>query len=128
MPGASTMISVRIGAGLFNLRAAGVWIDDGHVLLQGDAREDFWALPGGRVELMEPAEVALRRELREELAFGEQTEIGRLLWVVQNFFHTPAWGAAHELGLYFPSPRPRPTPRGCAKRRAITPASSRAPR
>lgn len=97
----SGMISVRIGAGLFNLRVAGVWIDEGHILLQGDARESFWALPGGRIELMETAEVALLRELREELTLDERTQVGRLLWIMQNFFHTPAWGDAHELGLYF---------------------------
>ena len=96
------MISVPVGAGLFNFRTAGVWLHEGHVLLQGDSREDFWALPGGRVELMEPAEVALLRELREELALGAETRIERLLWIMQNFFYAQTWGAeAHELGLYF---------------------------
>ena len=95
------MISVQVGAGLFNLRVAGVWIDDGYVMLQGDAREDFWALPGGRIEIMEPAEAALLRELREELALSDATRIERPLWIIQNFFHTDAWGECHELGLYF---------------------------
>lgn len=100
------MISTQIGSALFNFRVAGVWLKDGHVLLQGDAREDFWALPGGRVEIMERAEDALLRELREELAM-KGASVERLLWINQNFFHTPAWGEAHELGLYFlitPSP------------------------
>ncbi|HEU5343197.1 MAG TPA: NUDIX domain-containing protein [Ktedonobacterales bacterium] len=95
------MISVPVGAGLFNLRVAGVWLHEGHVLLQGDAREDFWALPGGRVELMEPAEVALLRELREELNLSDQTRIERLLWIMQNFYSAPGWGSVHELGFYF---------------------------
>lgn len=95
------MISVPVGSGKFNFRVAGVWLHEGHVLLQGDPSGDFWCLPGGRVELMEPAEVALRRELREELALGDETRIGRLLWVMQNFFQTPDWGDSHELGLYF---------------------------
>ncbi|HZC06679.1 MAG TPA: NUDIX domain-containing protein [Ktedonobacterales bacterium] len=80
------MISVPIGAGRFNFRVAGVWLHEGHVLLQGDSREDFWALPGGRVEMMESAEAALLRELREELAMSEETRIERLLWVMQSFF------------------------------------------
>ncbi len=96
------MISLPVGAGLFNFRTAGVWIHAGHVLLQGDSREDFWTLPGGRVELMEPAEVALLRELREELALSAETRIERLLWVMQNLFYAQTWEAeVHELGLYF---------------------------
>lgn len=96
------MISAMIGAARFHFRVAGVWIERGHILLQGDAREDFWALPGGRVEVMEPAEDALRREMREELALGEDLAIERLLWITQLFFHYPEWGGdQHELGLYF---------------------------
>jgi ADP-ribose pyrophosphatase YjhB (NUDIX family) len=96
------MLSLPVGTGRFNFRTAGVWIDDGHILLQGDTREDFWALPGGRVEHMEPAEAALRRELQEELAFGEETRIERLLWVMQNFFLAPEWGGdCHELCVCF---------------------------
>ncbi len=96
-----TMVTAMIGPARFHFRVAGVWLMDGHALLQGDAREDFWALPGGRVEIMEPAEDALRRELREELAL-EDTHIERLLWITQNFFHYPEWGGdQHELGLYF---------------------------
>lgn len=97
-----TMISAMIGEARFHFRAAGVWLMDGHVLLQGDAREDFWALPGGRVEIMEPAEDALRREFEEELAIGDDMCAERLLWITQNFFHYPEWGGdQHELGLYF---------------------------
>lgn len=97
------MLSFPMEPGRFNFRTAGVWLDEGHVLLQGDTRdEDFWALPGGRVERMEPAEDALRRELREELAMSDETRIERLLWIMQNFFTAPEWGGdIHELGLYF---------------------------
>ena len=98
----SGMISVPVGSGKFNFRVAGVWLHEGHVLLQGDPSGEFWCLPGGRVELMEPAEVALRRELREELALSDETRVERLLWIMQNFFEAPEWGGAlHELGLYF---------------------------
>ncbi len=99
------MISVPIGSGRFNLRTAGVWLHEGHVLLQREARDVFWALPGGRVEMMESAEVALLRELREELAMSEETRIERLLWIMQSFFKPPdqtTWGdAIHELAFYF---------------------------
>jgi ADP-ribose pyrophosphatase YjhB (NUDIX family) len=95
------MISAQIGSARFHFRVAGVWLKERHVLLQGDTREDFWALPGGRVEITERAEDALRRELREELAL-DGAAIERLLWITQNFFSYPEWGGdQHELGLYF---------------------------
>lgn len=96
------MICLPVGSGRFNFRAAAVWLHEGHVLLQGDSREDFWALPGGRVEFMESAQDAIRRELTEELALSPTMHVERLLWVMQNFFHVPeSGGAQHELGLYF---------------------------
>jgi ADP-ribose pyrophosphatase YjhB (NUDIX family) len=97
----SAMISLPVDAGLFTFRAAAVWIHDGHILLQGDPTGDFWVLPGGRVEFMEPAEVALRRELREELELGEQTRIERLLWVMETFFQSPEWGDGPVHALSF---------------------------
>jgi ADP-ribose pyrophosphatase YjhB (NUDIX family) len=95
------MISVPVGAGLFNFRAAGVWLHEEHALLQGDSRVDFWALPGGRVEFMEAAEVTLLRELGEELAMSAETRIVRLLWINQHFFNEAWCGEQHELCLYF---------------------------
>ncbi len=65
---------------------------------QSAGEEGFWFLPGGRAEVGEPARVTLLRETQEEL--GEALQIGRLLYVVENFF-TDASGTWHELGLYF---------------------------
>jgi ADP-ribose pyrophosphatase YjhB (NUDIX family) len=42
-------------------------------------------LPGGRVEALETTSDALRREMKEEI--GQTIEVGRLLWVVENFFN-----------------------------------------
>lgn len=95
------MIYLPVGSGRFNFRAAAVWLREGHVLLQGDSRVDFWALPGGRVEFMEPAEETLLRELHEELAMSADTRIVRLLWMMQTFFREDWCGEQHELGLYF---------------------------
>lgn len=94
------MIYLPVGSGRFNFRAAAVWLHEGHVL-QGDSRVDFWALPGGRVEFMEPAEETLLRELHEELAMSADTRIVRLLWMMQTFFREDWCGEQHELGLYF---------------------------
>ena len=85
-------------AGRFNFRVAGVAYARGRVLLQRVPEIDFWFLPGGRVEMLEPAQDALRREMREELSID--ADVGRLLWVVENFFDMGD-RRYHELGLYF---------------------------
>ena len=52
----------------FMYRVAGVAVIDGRVLVhQFEGEDDFYVLPGGRVEMREPAEEALAREMREEL-------------------------------------------------------------
>ena len=82
----------------FNLRVAGVAYGPHGVLLQQAVGSDFWFLPGGRIELLESADEALRRELREEL--GVEISVERLLWVVENFF-TLEGHRYHELGMFF---------------------------
>jgi 8-oxo-dGTP pyrophosphatase MutT (NUDIX family) len=82
----------------FVLRVAGVAVHQNRVLLHRADRDDFWALPGGRGEMMEPSPETLRRELGEEA--GLPISVERLLWVVENFFDYSGkqW---HELGLYY---------------------------
>ena len=82
----------------FTYRVGGILIQREHVLCQSADEEGFWFLPGGRAEVGEPARVTLLRETQEEL--GEALQIGRLLFVVENFF-TDASDGWHELGLYF---------------------------
>lgn len=82
----------------FNYRVAGVTIQEGQVLLCREPNLGFWYLPGGRVEAGEPAAPALQREIQEEL--GLEGIVGRLLWVVENFFELEG-RSFHELGLYF---------------------------
>jgi ADP-ribose pyrophosphatase YjhB (NUDIX family) len=92
------MITFARGNTQFAHRTVGVAVHDGHVLLHRAEVDDFWSLPGGRCELMEPAREALRREMREEL--GVDVRVERLLWVVENFFQLDGVDH-HELGLYF---------------------------
>jgi 8-oxo-dGTP pyrophosphatase MutT (NUDIX family) len=81
----------------FNFRVAGVAVQDGRVLLDRNTRNSYWVLPGGHPELMEPMNIALRREVQEEI--GADVEVIRLLWVIENFYHRGK--DIHELSFYF---------------------------
>jgi ADP-ribose pyrophosphatase YjhB (NUDIX family) len=92
------IISLASGDRAFNLRVAAVILHNGNVLIHRAAHEDFWTLPGGRIEMGEPAAAALAREMQEELQV--EVEVGRLLWLVENFFEY-AGKRWHEIAFYF---------------------------
>ncbi|TDL30887.1 NUDIX domain-containing protein [Jeotgalibacillus sp. S-D1] len=83
---------------VFNYRVAGVWIEKNHVLLHRQANDAYWALPGGRVKVMEDSKTSLVREMQEEL--GCDVKITKLLWVAENFFKY-AQNNFHEIGFYY---------------------------
>lgn len=80
------------------VRAVGVVVVDGRVLLHRGPDEQVWSLPGGRCEPREPAPAAVARELREEL--GVEVTVGTLRFVVDNLLVLRGQ-LRHELGLYF---------------------------
>ncbi|MBE8540406.1 NUDIX domain-containing protein [Geoglobus acetivorans] len=82
----------------FNYRVVGIVFNRDYVLLHRAEEDDFWALPGGRVELLEPSKNALKREMREEL--GVEARVDRLIWVAETFFRDGGT-LLHELGLYY---------------------------
>lgn len=92
------VIAFTEGKARFSYRVVGCALHDRHVLLHRAERDDFWALPGGRGELLEPSAETLRREMREEL--GVDARVERLLWVVENFFEHDGL-AFHEVALYY---------------------------
>lgn len=96
------MIAFTIQQARFNYRVAGICIEDGHVLLNR-LKDDpsFWFLPGGRVEMMETAEAALRREIKEELGLDGTLAIKRLLWINENFWTSSQGERYHEIGFYY---------------------------
>jgi len=82
----------------FQVRAAAVLVHDHHILLHRTFGDDFWTLPGGRVEAGEDAKSAVKREFIEEL--GESIECDCLLYLAENFFqHNDA--QFHEIAFYF---------------------------
>jgi 8-oxo-dGTP pyrophosphatase MutT (NUDIX family) len=82
----------------FSNRIVGIAFDRDRVLLHRTDDMAFWALPGGRAELLEPSPETLVREMREEI--GTEVQVDRLLWVAENFF---AYGPRqfHEIGFYY---------------------------
>lgn len=87
--------------GEFKYRVVGILIDEkNRLLVQVVANNQFYCLPGGRVEIGESSNEALARELREELGFP--VEIGQPAFFIENFFVSSRTNIlAHELGVYF---------------------------
>lgn len=92
------MISFPIGDTRFNYRVAGAAIRDGHVLVCTEDDDDYCMLPGGRVELGEASDLALEREVAEELAMS--CKVGRLLFSYESFYGRGG-ERFHEMGLIY---------------------------
>ncbi|WP_318614508.1 NUDIX hydrolase [Sporosarcina sp. YIM B06819] len=84
--------------GVFNFRVAGIWIENGHVLVHRDVNESNWSLPGGRVAIAEDSQSSLTREFREEL--GIDVQVDRMALVIENFFEHGGKNY-HEIGFYY---------------------------
>lgn len=68
---------------IFSYRVGAVLIHEGKILLQKVPHDDGFAFPGGHVAFGETSDVALRREIKEEL--HADIRIERLLMVGENF-------------------------------------------
>lgn len=74
--------------------ARAVVVRDGAVLLVQEIAAGYWFLPGGHVEEGETPEIALVRELREELDAG--ATVGARLGEIEN-----VWDGHHEVNHVF---------------------------
>ena len=93
-----TIISFPAHGTRFNYRVAGAALREGHVLVCREDDDDYCMLPGGRVEVGEPSDLALLREMAEELAMP--VSIGSLLFTYESFYGR-AGDRYHELGFVY---------------------------
>lgn len=92
------MLSFPTPGGRFSVRTVAVLLHCGRLLTHRMEHDNFWSLPGGRVEFGEASAAALARELHEEL--GVEAAVGRLLWLAENLFVLDG-RRRHELSFYF---------------------------
>lgn len=108
------MLSYTDGKQRFNYRVAGIAVRDGHVLVCREDEDDYVLLPGGRVEFGEASDMALHREISEELKCVGR--VGAHLFTAENFFSRNDEDF-HEIGTYYgielPSDFPFGTDRPC---------------
>lgn len=67
-----------------NVRAAGIMIHNGKILVHKNIDSNHYALIGGRVEIGENSADTIKREIREEL--GKEIEITGYISTIENFF------------------------------------------
>ena len=91
-------ITMHADAGDFRLRAGGVFLRDGKLLVVREENGDC-LIPGGRVRLGETVEEAALREVGEET--GISASIRRPLFLNQGFFTAPDGRRQHELSFFF---------------------------
>ncbi|MCH8622370.1 NUDIX domain-containing protein [Undibacterium sp. TS12] len=92
------MISFDIDNYRYNLRAAAIILHEDRILLHQIEGDEFWCVPGGRIDAGELAAQTIVREMQEELS--EPVICEKMLWTVENFFSYREQ-KHHELGLYF---------------------------
>ncbi|MET3924099.1 NUDIX domain-containing protein [Devosia sp. 2618] len=92
------ILSFPVGGTCFNYRVAGAAIRDGHVLVCREDGDDYCMLPGGRVEMGEPSDTALVREMAEELVMD--VTVGPLLFTSESFYGREG-DRYHELGFIY---------------------------
>ena len=77
-------ITIDVDDYKLNVRAAGVMIHNGKVLVHKNVNSDYYALIGGRVEIGESSEDTIKREIKEEL--GKDIKITKYISTIENFF------------------------------------------
>lgn len=93
-----SMLTISDQDKTFTYRVAAAIFHGNRVLLHRAETDWFWALPGGRCEMMEPSIDTVRREMAEEI--GVEVCVDRLLWIAERFFSLPD-RQHHELSFIY---------------------------
>ena len=83
----------------FKFRVSGLIIKNNKILLVDMDNSGFLCLPGGYVELGETTEIAIKRELLEEI--GKKFEINKYLGVAENYFINKYSKKTHEISFFY---------------------------
>ncbi len=77
-------ICVMLDGYKFNYRVAAIIKKDDKILLHKSKKDDFYAIPGGRVKVGESSIKTLKREFMEET--GKNINVKNFIGLVENFF------------------------------------------
>ncbi len=78
-------INIRIEDYIFYARAVAIIINGNKILFQKRRKDEFWALPGGKIEVGETTSETLRRELEEEIGL-KNFKVDKVCTVSEYFF------------------------------------------
>ena len=94
------MISFDQDKNKFNFRVGAIIQspDEKQILVHRLSNFDFWLLPGGRVEMLESTDEAIKREVQEEL--GTESKVSKLIATTESFFNMKD-KVYHELGFNY---------------------------
>ena len=81
------------------VRANGVIINDGKVLMCSINNNGFWCCPGGHIHLGEDSKTAVIREINEEVEI--KFDDARLITFMESFFAGKNDKRFHELSFYY---------------------------
>lgn len=77
-------LTIEIGNGVLNCRAAVIIKHDGKILFHKNVDEPYYALVGGRVKITESSDETVKREVKEEM--GKNIELIGYVATIENFF------------------------------------------
>lgn len=78
-------INIKINEVNFCCRSCAIITNDDKILFQKRKNDKFWALPGGKIEILETTKDTIARELKEELDIKDIV-IGNVISITENFF------------------------------------------